>query len=251
MKEQLKYRRIQILTESLETISKSCELKVGNIIYPISCFEDVSEEPNSKFKIIKDRVNITPPTNYLLNTDKEATIAEVSNINQEELVKTKFGPFDNVINISQVDESLLELPNVNTNGHMDKAIENVRIVDKNLGVEDPITNLTAPVVVGFGSIMNVEVSEHVQNQEGFNELMNNNLVQSKVACSAKPAPIPKENQLGKGHIVTKTRTNIFWNLGKNKHPSLPITWLTWAFMNGIDYIVGIHVYDSVGSGFRA
>ncbi|KAL6969022.1 hypothetical protein U1Q18_045091 [Sarracenia purpurea var. burkii] len=168
---------------------------------------DVSNEPSSKFKTIKDQVNITPPTDYPLNTDKGATIAEVSNINQE-LVKMKFGPFDDVVNISQADGSLLELPNANTNSHMDKAIENVREVDKNLGVEDPITDLTTPVVVGPGCIMNMEVSEHVQNQEGFSEMRNNNLVQSNVACSPKPAPIPKENHMGKGHIETKTSSQI-------------------------------------------
>ncbi|KAL6993479.1 hypothetical protein U1Q18_011595 [Sarracenia purpurea var. burkii] len=143
----------------------------------VCCLEEDSEDLSCKFKPIKKRVNTSPPTNYMFNTDKRATNAEISNINQEALVKSKFGPFEDVANISQVDESLLELPNTNINGHMEIAVENVREPDTNLDVEAPNTNLTTPITVGPGSKVNVEVPEHAQNQEGTSEKRINTLVQ--------------------------------------------------------------------------
>ncbi|KAL7003671.1 hypothetical protein U1Q18_004820 [Sarracenia purpurea var. burkii] len=124
----------------------------------------------------------------------------------------KFGPFDDVVNISQADGSLLELPNANTNSHMDKAIENVREVDKNLGVEDPITDLTTPVVVGPGCIMNMEVSEHVQNQEETGLGCEVELSQCQF-CYAYPSFAMLQSKQCVAMLILKFDTHLGFNVG--------------------------------------
>ncbi|KAL6978290.1 hypothetical protein U1Q18_019959 [Sarracenia purpurea var. burkii] len=117
----------------------------------------------SMAKTAKERVFSPTPNDHLWSTD--ATNAEVNIINQEVPAKPNFGPYEDVANISQVDESPLELPTTNIHGHLEIVAENVNEAATHLDEEAPITNLLVDVAAGSRYETNVEDPEHVKRQE--------------------------------------------------------------------------------------